>query len=394
MIEPFVGELFHHPAALDYSGNTCSHNCCYCFANLNEPIRNAEFKQTLNFLKTRNKLTSLPKILLDEGFPICVSNKSDPLSDSNAAQTFGLIPILNTLPNGIYWQTKGGKRWREFVDAIKGKKNQVVYLTITSINDDLAKSIEPNAPRPSERIEFAKALISEGIPVEIGINPITEEWFPEKDVLKFVDDMNAAGVGAYMINALYLRDRWVDRFTQKRKDAFGDFDIESAVLIPRTYSEHQIYCVKIVDLLRERGNENVLCWGLPETQHAHEWRREKLGLSMPVMYDFLNLVNSLPDDAEITFEHFKQSLIAGDEKLRQFFEKPIPMGYTPYVFKLSLRSYLDTPKSQDCKTFSEFLRLVWNDKRIKYSPQGFRDYLEVSGVDEDKNLVLRKKKGE
>ena len=38
MITLFAGEFMLVPEALDVSHNWCSHNCGYCFANLNKPF--------------------------------------------------------------------------------------------------------------------------------------------------------------------------------------------------------------------------------------------------------------------------------------------------------------------------------------------------------------------
>jgi DNA repair photolyase len=45
-------------------------------------------------------------------------------------------------------------------------------LTITTDDDNLARTLEPNAPSPTDRIRAVQDLISKGIPVSIRIDPI------------------------------------------------------------------------------------------------------------------------------------------------------------------------------------------------------------------------------
>jgi len=57
------------------------------------------------------------------------------------------------------------------VDLLK-RTAATVALTITTEDDNIARLMEPNAPLPTKRIETAKILIEEGIPVSARIDPI------------------------------------------------------------------------------------------------------------------------------------------------------------------------------------------------------------------------------
>jgi DNA repair photolyase len=52
------------------------------------------------------------------------------------------------------------------------RKPSMVSLTITTIDDELAKIIEPNAPPSSKRLKAAETLAKKGIPTSIRIDPI------------------------------------------------------------------------------------------------------------------------------------------------------------------------------------------------------------------------------
>jgi len=48
----------------------------------------------------------------------------------------------------------------------------MVAITITTDNVETAKTLEPNAPPPTERLKAAASLIADGIPVAVRIDPI------------------------------------------------------------------------------------------------------------------------------------------------------------------------------------------------------------------------------
>ncbi|MEM0350333.1 MAG: radical SAM protein, partial [Archaeoglobaceae archaeon] len=86
------------------------------------------------------------------------------------------------LENGfrVSIQTKSPLVLRD-LDIIRENSEKVdVGFTITTLNDDLAKIIEPNAPLPSERVKALRKIADEGIKTWIFLGPmIPGERFEE-----------------------------------------------------------------------------------------------------------------------------------------------------------------------------------------------------------------------
>lgn len=79
MIVNFIGEFLFHPAPLEMSGNTCTHGCAYCFANIRKESRYAKINSAFNQLK-RREIKTFVDHLIQNGYPICLSNSTDPFS--------------------------------------------------------------------------------------------------------------------------------------------------------------------------------------------------------------------------------------------------------------------------------------------------------------------------
>jgi DNA repair photolyase len=79
MLERFIGAYLFQPAAFDYSGDTCPNGCAYCFANINKADRSANLTGAVKKFY-RQEPKTYDDMLLRDGYPICVSNRSDPFT--------------------------------------------------------------------------------------------------------------------------------------------------------------------------------------------------------------------------------------------------------------------------------------------------------------------------
>jgi DNA repair photolyase len=83
----------------------------------------------------------------------------------------------------------------------------IVALTITTMDDELAKRIEPKAPLPTERLKAVAQLASRGIPVMVRIDPVIP--FVNDDAAELIKEL--AGMGVKHITASTYkvkRDNW------------------------------------------------------------------------------------------------------------------------------------------------------------------------------------------
>jgi DNA repair photolyase len=107
-----------------------------------------------------------------KGELISIANSSDPYPNLEAEMglTRKCLEILTRYSCKLQIITKSTIVARD-VDLLN-KKPSMVSITITTINDALAKVMEPYAPSASERLKTAETLVKEGIPTSIRIDPI------------------------------------------------------------------------------------------------------------------------------------------------------------------------------------------------------------------------------
>jgi DNA repair photolyase len=107
-----------------------------------------------------------------KGEIISLSNSSDPYprNESEAGLTRECLKVLAKRSCRIQVVTKSTLVARD-ADILK-KACTTVAVTITTDNEDVARVIEPNAPKPTERLKTVENLVSKGIPVSVRIDPI------------------------------------------------------------------------------------------------------------------------------------------------------------------------------------------------------------------------------
>ena len=165
--DPWRGELCTCPPKYSLQPYTgCSHKCIYCYATSYIRTKNAKPKKKF--------ISRLIRDLkhIDLRRPINMSTSSDPYlpEEHNYRLTRQALEILIPIGAKILITTKGTLIERD-VDIIRGG-NVAVMITITTLDEGLARIIEPNAPSPSMRLSLIKILSKNNIPVGVRIDPI------------------------------------------------------------------------------------------------------------------------------------------------------------------------------------------------------------------------------
>ena len=147
-----------------YSG--CDHHCVYCYASSYIP----------NFHECRPK-KDLPQKLKREaaklkGETVSISNSSDPYPriEATTGITRRCLEILAESNCRIQIITKSNLVTRD--DDLLSKAPSAVALTITSLDAEVARVLEPHAPPPAARLRAAEDLIRKGVPVSVRIDPV------------------------------------------------------------------------------------------------------------------------------------------------------------------------------------------------------------------------------
>ncbi len=165
--DPWKSGMCTCPAKLTfnpYSG--CDHGCLYCYAS----------SYVQNFAECRPKKFELKTLVQEvgrlKGEVVSMSNSSDPYprAEANLGWTRQCLEVLAVNDCRIQIITKSNLVARD--DDLLAKTPCSVALTITTDEYRLAKTLEPHAPSPAERIRAAQDLIRVGIPVSVRIDPI------------------------------------------------------------------------------------------------------------------------------------------------------------------------------------------------------------------------------
>jgi DNA repair photolyase len=162
-----------------YAG--CEHGCIYCYARNTHEYwgysAGLDFERKI-IVKT-NAAQLLRKFLMHpkwECLPISLSGNTDCYqpAEQKYRLTRSLLQVCNEFNQPVGLISKNGGMLRD-KDILKelAKKNMVsVMVTITSLNEDLRRVMEPRTTTAQQRLRLIKELSDEGIRVGVMMGPV------------------------------------------------------------------------------------------------------------------------------------------------------------------------------------------------------------------------------
>ncbi|HDD43168.1 MAG TPA: radical SAM protein [Nitrososphaeria archaeon] len=199
--DPWRGRLCTCPPKLSFDPYTgCEHGCLYCYASSYiKDFRRCRPKRNLLKL-VRRDLAVLPRNAL-----ISMSNSSDPYPpmESRLKLTRSCLREFLGRDLRILIITKSDLVVRD-LDLIS-ELRAAVTITITTLDEDLAKRLEPRAPTPSKRLDAVEKLSSEGIPVGVRVDPIIP-FLNDEGVELLLREVRDAG--ALHVTSSTFKPRW------------------------------------------------------------------------------------------------------------------------------------------------------------------------------------------
>ena len=352
MLDVYYGEFLINPIPLELSLNYCSHKCAYCFANLNQPGRRLDAPKLMRFLAGYKNRQTLAAQLLQQGYPVVVSNRVDPFAASNFLQTLPILEVMTALDIPLQFQTKGG---RGITEALAFLKPAVWYISVSTMNEELRRQIEPGAPAIESRFERMEQLTGLGHRVVLGLNPCVPEWLP--DPAPLLERAKICGVWGAWIERLHLNKDQAARLKPKEVEALTPAVIERAKKRRTAAPDEEIFH-RARAIAQDIGLE-VYSVGQPISSKFFAPYRDVYAQTFPVMQDFINLCYEAGytlDDL-ITFEQFAA-----------FMGQSLPMG------KYSIAHYLGaTARTLWRKynipaqmTYRQLLGIIWDQPSTKY----------------------------
>lgn len=153
----------------------CSHGCIYCDSRskcyqMNHDFENVEVKGNAKELLEGRLKSKRNKCMIGTG------SMSDPYNhyEEKFRITRGCLEVINKYGFGVTLITKSN-RILEDIDLLKeinDKTKAVVQITLTTIDDELCKKIEPNVCPTSDRFKVLMKCKELGIPTVVWLSPI------------------------------------------------------------------------------------------------------------------------------------------------------------------------------------------------------------------------------
>jgi DNA repair photolyase len=375
-------EFLETPNALEYSGARCQHGCAYCFANINKADRTSSVTSAINFLY--KKPVTYADALWREGYPICVSNRSDPFSPNNLWDTEALFSHLKDFPNGVFVQTKTNRHCEGLIDVL-GPKKAVVFVSVPMLDPNIAKIVEPGAPPPQARLETMARLRRKGYHVIAAINPIERTWLPERDFEALVAELRRIGVWHVYMSTLGL--------SAHRKKKYSP-ELRRRLLGADTVGEEakEDYAAECGKWLLGGGFE-VSLDSLPGKSGFNAATKSVFPRPMPLLQDYVNhCYGTLPKGGHLLlrFRDFYEFISDGHPLFRARFREADNATLRAYIIRMSHDLWKAHPRIE---SLYQLLNIYWNDRESGFGLWGNALFAEAFGngrlmVDGQKNPIL------
>ncbi len=167
----------------DYSLNPyrgCEHGCVYCYARPTHSYLNLspglDFETKI--IAKRNiaevlridlgKRSYVPKLLNIGSATDCYQP-----AERELRLTRGVIEVLQQVrhPFSLVTKSSGVERDLDLIAPMAANKLAAVYVTITTLDGELARKLEPRAAAPHRRLRTIATLAAQGIPVGVSVAP-------------------------------------------------------------------------------------------------------------------------------------------------------------------------------------------------------------------------------
>jgi DNA repair photolyase len=188
----------------------CTHGCSYCYARPTHEYLG--FSAGLDFESKIVVKENAPELLRDE-----LSRKSwEPQLVVMSGNTDCYQPVERTLgitrrclevflefrnPVGVITKNALVTRDVDVLRELAKRKCVGVTLSVTTLDADLARRMEPRTSTPARRLEAIRILAGAGVPVRVNVAPVipglTDEEIPA--ILKAARDAGATGAGMTIV---------------------------------------------------------------------------------------------------------------------------------------------------------------------------------------------------
>ena len=192
----------------------CEHGCVYCFARPTHSYLN--LSPGLDF-ETRiiakiNAAERLREAFAARAYePLLLNIGSATDAYQPAERKLGITrAVLGVMaecshPFSLVTKSSGVERDLDLIAPMAARNLAAVYVSVTSLDSELSRILEPRAAAPMRRLQTIEALAKAGVPVGVSVSPIIP-FINEPELERILEA--AAGAGATSAFSVVLRLPW------------------------------------------------------------------------------------------------------------------------------------------------------------------------------------------
>jgi DNA repair photolyase len=189
----------------------CEHGCIYCYARPTHSYLNLspglDFETKI--IAKRNiaevlradigKKSYVPKLINIGSATDCYQPVERELK-----LTRGVIEVLGEArhPFALVTKSSGVERDLDLIAPLAAQKLAAVYITITTLDGELARKLEPRAASPLRRLRTIRTLVEHGVPVGVSVAP--QIPFINDDLEKVLEAAYEAGARSAFYTVIRL----------------------------------------------------------------------------------------------------------------------------------------------------------------------------------------------
>ncbi|MBX3658983.1 MAG: PA0069 family radical SAM protein [Ramlibacter sp.] len=158
----------------------CEHGCVYCYARPTHSYLGLspglDFETRL--VAKRNIAAVLRRELNRPGYrptSLAIGTVTDCYQpvERELRLTRSVIELFNETshPFGLVTKSSGVERDLDLIAPMAARRLAAVYITITTLDGELARKLEPRAAAPHRRLRTVRALAEQGVPVGVSVAP-------------------------------------------------------------------------------------------------------------------------------------------------------------------------------------------------------------------------------
>jgi DNA repair photolyase len=153
----------------------CSMGCIYCdgrstFYNIGDSFEDIEVKKDSDIILEQELIRKRDKVVIQTGG---ISDPYIPL-EKKLCKTRKALELIDKYEFGVSIVTKSDLVLRDIdlLKSINEKAKSVVNISLSTVDDNIARLVEPGAPLPSRRLETLSILKENNIPTIVWFTPV------------------------------------------------------------------------------------------------------------------------------------------------------------------------------------------------------------------------------